>query len=188
MRDAKQAYKMKVRTLTFCNRECKRIYTTKAVTVECGWCNQPVTRLLAEFNSSVSGHMFCNQSCAASFNNTKKRKSRRSKCESLLFELLQIEFPELVMFSNDKTLLHGLELDIAIPSLSLGIEWNGVVHFKPIYGEEKLLRIQENDQRKLEVALEEGIQVIVIPDLMSSRTFVYETFKKVARAIRVLMI
>ena len=54
----------------------------------------------------------------------------------------------------------GIECDIAIPDLKIGIEWNGIVHYKPIYGEKKLSDIQERDKRKEEIAIEKKINLI----------------------------
>ncbi len=120
---------------SFCSSKCFNMHHTQIgnVTQPCGWCQKPVVRNKKELKKSRSGLLFCNRSCAASYNNTKKRKSRRSKCEAMLCSLLVEEFPDLEILPNDKKILDGFEIDIAIPSLHLGIEWNGIVHFKPIY-------------------------------------------------------
>jgi hypothetical protein len=61
-------------------------------------------------------------------------------------------------------MLEGLEVDIAVPALKLAIEWNGAVHFKPIFGNDKLASIRSRDQRKLEIASREDVNLIVIAD------------------------
>ena len=137
-----------------------------------------------EINKSKHHRLFCNNSCAASFNNHLKRKSRRSKVEIKLFHLLQTEFPDLDLLPTNKTLLDGYEVDIACPSLKLGIEWNGIVHFKPIYGEAKLTRIQQRDEEKQRIAQKKGVMLIIIPDLVSNDSTVRQAFGQIAKIIR----
>lgn len=168
----------------YCSRKCQYEGKITAVTVECGWCHEPVTRVLNQAKSSKSGLVFCNQSCACSYNNTQKRKSRRSKCEKMLFNLLCKEFPTLDIIPNDKEMFDGYECDIAIPSLSFGIEWNGVVHYKPIYGDEKLTAIKQIDKRKQEIAAEKKINLVVIPDLVSNEKYVLESFYNIKKIIK----
>ena len=97
----------------------------------------------------------------------------------MLFELLINEYPNLTIINNDKILLDGYECDISIPDLKLAIEWNGIVHFKPIYGQTKLDNIQQRDMEKQKIAVEKQINLIVIPDLVSSEKYVKESFQKI---------
>lgn len=76
-------------------------------------------------------------------------------------------------------MLDGFEIDIAIPSLNFGIEWNGIVHFKPIYGEAKLKSISDRDRQKEEIAKKKGVHLVVIPDLVSTDAYVRESFMKI---------
>jgi hypothetical protein len=78
--------------------------------------------------------------------------------------------------ANDKTLIPGYEVDIAIPSLRLAIEWNGGVHHKPIYGEEKLAIIQKRDEEKRRLAASLGIHLVAISDLVSTDQYVVQMF------------
>lgn len=172
----------------FCSLKCYGAHKTKHSTViaECANCGKPLQKLLKDLKKSYSGRLFCNRSCSITYNNRIKRKSRRSKCEKLLFDLLVEEFPQLSIKCNDKDMLGGLEVDIAIPSLKLAIEWNGIVHFKPIYGQDKLNRIQEIDKTKQEIALRNDINLIVIPDLVSKKEYVLEVFEKIKNIINEL--
>lgn len=107
----------------------------------------------------------------------------RSKSEIMLYDLLCNEFPNLEILPSNKTMLKGYEADIAIPSINLAIEWNGIVHFKPIYGQTKLDNIQQRDAEKQQIATELGVNLIVIPDLVSSEKYVKEAFQKIKSII-----
>jgi len=54
------------------------------------------------------------------------------------------------------------ELDIYIPSLKLAFEINGIFHYEPIYGQDKLDRTVSNDQRKFAACSENGISLCII--------------------------
>jgi hypothetical protein len=180
----KKTYEIKRVPNHFCSRKCKGLSQalTRIIT-KCSSCSKTLEVQRHALKKSKSGRSFCDKSCAASFNNQLKRKSRRSKCEIMLYEMLKNRFPNVAMMAGDKTMLNGYEVDIAIPSLNLAIEWNGIVHFLPIYGKDKLHRVQTNDQKKLSLAAEKGIELIVIPDLVSTPQRVKEAFIQIAKHI-----
>ena len=62
---------------------------------------------------------------------------------------------------NKKDIIES-ELDIYIPSLKLAIELNGIVHYEPIYGSDKLTKIQNNDKQKSIRCYEAGIEFATI--------------------------
>ena len=109
---------------------------------------------------------------------------RRSRCEIKLLKMLRKSFPTLRMVPNDRKLLDGYEIDISIPSLHLAIEWNGIVHRKPIYGEATLARVQVNDAAKAKLAAERGIELVVIEDLKSTPAFVRVAANRLRQIIR----
>jgi hypothetical protein len=105
---------------------------------------------------------FCSRSCSATYNNTHKTKgNRRSKLEKWLEEQLTVLYLELEILYSNKTTINS-ELDIYIPSLKLAFELNGIFHYEPIYGEDKLNQIQNNDNRKFQACLEKGIELCII--------------------------
>lgn len=48
------------------------------------------------------------------------------------------------------------------PELKLAFELNGIFHYEPIYGPEKLASIQNNDHRKFAACAEAGISLCII--------------------------
>jgi len=46
--------------------------------------------------------------------------------------------------------------------LDFAIELNGIFHYEPIFGTEKLGKIQNNDNRKMIACYEKGIELAVI--------------------------
>ena len=53
-------------------------------------------------------------------------------------------------------------MDIYIPSLKLAFELNGIFHYEPIYGEDKLAANINNDKRKVIACYEQGIELCII--------------------------
>jgi hypothetical protein len=101
-------------------------------------------------------------SCAATYNNTHKTVgSRRSKLEIWLESELHRLYPDLEIYFNDKSAI-GSELDIYIPLLTLAFELNGIFHYEPIHGTNKLESIQSNDGRKFAACCEHNISLCVI--------------------------
>ena len=128
-------------------------------------------------------NLFCSHSCSATFNNRLRKSARRSKIEIEFFDRLQSAFPSIEMLPNDRTMLDGMEVDIAIPSLQMAIEWNGLVHFSPIWGEEKLVDVQNRDRRRIELASRKDINLIVICDDRSNKQVLSKALKDVSAII-----
>ena len=148
---------------SFCSSGCYGAHCAKPqVTLPCGACGQPVTRPEKEARKSKSGHLFCNHHCAARYANTHKTVgTRRSKLEVWLEAQLRALYPNLTLLPNDKTAINS-ELDFYFPDLKLAFELNGIFHYEPIYGAEKLASIQNNDHRKFAACAEAGISLCVI--------------------------
>jgi hypothetical protein len=170
----------------FCSKTCFYKSVNKKVTVPCAWCGKEVIKGQSDLRKTKSGKSFCSSSCGASFNNTQRRKSRRSKCEKMLCEMLVLEFPNMSIIANDRDLLDGFEVDISLPEIKLAIEWNGIIHFKAIYGTDKLAKIQNRDDQKIKIAKEKGITLIVVPDLVSTEAYVKEVFQEIKKTIKIL--
>ena len=109
-----------------------------------------------------SKNFFCSQSCAATYNNTHKKKGiRRSKLEIWLEEKLSQKYKNLNILYCDKNTINS-ELDIYIPSLNLAFELNGIFHYEPIFGQKKFNQIINNDERKFQACLEHKIELCII--------------------------
>jgi hypothetical protein len=65
------------------------------------------------------------------------------------------------MLCNDKTSI-GSELDFFFPQIMLAIELNGIFHYEPIYGQDKLRKIQANDRNKYKLCYENDIELCII--------------------------
>ena len=65
-------------------------------------------------------------------------------------------------FSFNKTNAINAELDVYIQSLDLAFELNGVFHYKPIFGMNKLQKTKKNDDLKIEKCLEHKLFLYVI--------------------------
>lgn len=144
----------------FCTRWCRNTASVRARQSPCTNCGTAVPRRPCDLKKVKN--VFCSRSCAGSYNNRHKSKgSRRSKLEAFIVQRLQADFPAVEVLANDIRTI-GAEIDILIPSLKLGIELNGILHYEPIYGAEKLERIVANDQQKVAACREKGIELAVI--------------------------
>ena len=76
-------------------------------------------------------------------------------------QILPFKYPNLEFHFNRKDAINS-ELDIYIPTISLAFELNGVFHYEPIYGADKLKQIQNNDNRKFQACLERNIELCII--------------------------
>ena len=145
---------------SFCSPNCQRTYEVPTIIVNCDECNKPIKKLPNQIKKTK--HNFCNHSCAAKYNNSHKTKGTRvSKLELWFQEKLILFYPSLEFQFNRKDTING-ELDIYIPSLKLAFELNGIFHYEPIYGPEKLASIKNNDCRKMQACIEHRIELCII--------------------------
>ncbi len=172
----------------FCSQKCRKAFQVARtmICLPCGQCGSPVTRSTRIQRGSKSGHLFCDTSCAAKYNNAHKTWGiRRSKLEVWLEDKLRSTYPNLDILCNDRTAING-ELDFYFPSLKLAFELNGVFHYEPIYGgPEKLTEIQNNDARKMAACLERGIELCVVDTSQSGyfKPKVAEKFLVIVREV-----
>lgn len=137
----------------------------KPISTVCVQCNKTLIRQV----SQIKGRIFCSSSCAAIYNNAHKSTgTRRSKLEVWLEQQLTLLYPDLTIYFNMKDTIKS-ELDIYIPTLKLAFELNGIFHYEPIYGADKLASIISNDTRKFQACLEQGIELCIIDSSKQKR-------------------
>ncbi|WP_027407150.1 hypothetical protein [Anaerovibrio sp. RM50] len=110
-------------------------------------------------------------------------KVKRWVNESILTNYVMDIFTDKTIFTHYRpAILEGLELDIFIKELNLGIEYQGVQHEKAIKvwgGEEGLKIRKEHDERKARLCKENGIKLVYFwysEDI--SKDFVKEKLEK----------
>jgi hypothetical protein len=148
----------------FCSQYCNNLFNNTKISpvVKCSNCEKEFEKSPAQIKQSKSGNHFCSRSCSATYNNKHKTHgTRRSKLEVWLERQLPILYPDLEIHYNQKDAINS-ELDIYIPSLNLAFELNGIFHYEPIFGDDKLKQVQNNDQRKFQACLENNIELVII--------------------------
>ena len=128
---------------------------------------------------------FCSRNCSGTYTNTHRKTGNRiSKLELFLQENLSGYYFDY----NNRKICDGLELDIYIPELKLAFEISGIVHYKPIYGEEKFQSIIKKDKLKMNRCIDKGINLIVIKDESNRFTekYGYEILSRIYKDIHKL--
>jgi hypothetical protein len=152
--------KLKLGHVKFCSNKCSTNSYINKQKINCSNCKIEFEKHPNQIKRS--NNHFCSQKCSGSYNNKhKSHGNRRSKLEIWLEEQLSVLYPNLYIDYN-KTSAIQAELDIYIPSLNLAFELNGIFHYEPIYGVDKLKKTQFNDQNKFKLCIEHMIDLCVI--------------------------
>jgi len=160
----------------YCSRRCCNADKSTLVQINCEECNKKILKYPSQIIKNK--HCFCSYTCAAKFRNKNKTTGcRRSKLEAFLEAEIKSRYPSLNMVCNEVHLLGGLELDFYFPDLKLGIELNGITHYEPIYGIDRLTRSKDSDKRKMILCYEKGIELAVI-DTSSAKNMTVKNGEK----------
>ncbi len=88
----------------------------------------------------------------------------RWKSEEKLYEIVRKLIPGLKIKRHFRpAFLEHLELDIYIPELNIGIEYQGIQHYEPVKyfgGKRGLEKVRARDERKRNLAMENNVQMI----------------------------
>jgi len=103
----------------------------------------------------------------------KEKNKKRSKIELFVEEKL-IEYFGGLNFIFDSSNTIGYNLDIYIPSLNLGIDINGLHHYKPIFGKKAFELTQDKDKKKILECRNRGINYHTI-NISNQKRFTKET-------------
>ena len=151
------------RTGDFCSKKCGQQYKYRNSThiIICKQCSKQFKTNNAELKRKSINH-FCSHICNGIYQSQhRKYGTSRSKLEKWLELQLITLYPNLRIIFNNSELINS-ELDIYIPSLKLAFELNGVFHYEPIFGIEKLNKTQSNDNRKMLACSEKCVSLCVI--------------------------
>ena len=154
----KYALKKRKGYCQYCSIACGCSATSKRLPCDnCGKIRNVTLREIKKYK-----HHFCSQSCAATYNNTHKTYGyRRSKLEIWLEKQLNGMYPQGFVLYNYKEAIN-FELDIYFQVKKIAFEINGIYHYSPIRGQEKLDRVQYNDEKKKQLCKENGIVLYCI--------------------------
>ena len=183
----------------FCNHSCSAIYNNtkrkssinvrevvkkqKPPQFKVEWKCPVCTTVLVLNKSEADKRKYCSGRCRNKVNNM-IYTGVVSKAEKKLYTRLRSEFPHLEILQNNRKVLNGLELDLYIPSLQIGIEWNGIYHYKKVHRDNSYERIQSSDKKKELLCIELGINLIVVKDLTSNKKQVDRLIEEVVYKIK----
>lgn len=153
--------------LAFCSRICRSLSTGTKATFSCSQCSKTFLRNTAS-KYRYNNH-FCSHQCSGRHSAANKTTGyNRSQYESYLEQELSAK--GVTVITNGR--MHGYELDLYLPAYKIAIEINGIFHYKPIYGQDKLDKTQFTDRMKLELCNNLGIDLIVF-DISNFKAFKY---------------
>lgn len=134
------------RSNDYCSNICWHKKSNIQQEVECLHCKKIFNK--KDYEIKKSPNHFCSLSCSITYRNAHKTTGyRRSKMEIFLEQQIEQFYPELGCLYNDHSVINS-ELDFYFPTLKFAIELNGIFHYEPIYGQDKLEKIQSNDNQK----------------------------------------
>jgi len=169
--------------LRFCSYKCFSLHEVRKIKVLCGNCKTEILKRPCEIKESKSGLCFCSRSCSGTYYNAHKTTGyRRSKLEIWIEEQLKIDYPNINVLFNDIKEINA-ELDIYFPDIKLAVELNGIFHYEPIYGHERLSKTQNNDGRKFQACLEREIELVIM-DTSQMKKFTKDGAEKYYKIIK----
>jgi hypothetical protein len=147
----------------------------KRINCICKYCLKQFTKKESRIKKSLND--FCSKHCNGKYMNAnKKHGTKVSKLEKYIRQELSRLYPTLEIHYNQTNAIKA-ELDIYIPSFRLAFELNGIFHYEPIFGQEKLEKTKNTDSRKFQACIKESISLCII-DVSQQKYFKIESSKK----------
>ena len=176
----------------YCGKECgsvvKKRHKKAGIIINCKNCNKLVREVPSIFKKQ--GRKFCGRQCANNYNMNNCREV--SKLETFMQEALIARYPDLSFSFNDRKVIR-YELDVYIMSLGLAFEINGPCHYRNIYGENFLKAKQKNDEIKLRICPDFGIDLKIIDsskqpnaNLENSQPYISQVYEAIDKKIEEL--
>lgn len=111
-----------------------------------------------------------------------------SKNENAVANLLREEGYTVYQRTTEYSPRRAFEIDAAIPSEQVAIEWDGAAHFEPIYGDEALRKTMEKDKRKNRALVDHGWKVIRCRDHSTAHSLAFckRATEQIIEAIKTL--
>lgn len=161
----------------YCSVDCRNKGIKTSVLLNCCECEKEIEVHKYKIKNSNSGKHFCSKSCTGKYYTRNKTFGvNRSRFEEWVEDKLLKRYVDLEFDFNNKSET-GYELDIFVPKLNIAFEINGITHYKPIYGEERLRRTKEIDFEKKVICESKGIDMIIV-DVSSIRNWSPEKTKE----------
>lgn len=103
----------------------------------------------------------------------REKSGSGSKNENMVRKLLKKAGYGAVERTNDFSPRRKFEIDIPIPGEAVAVEWDGVAHFAPVYGDKDLQRVTAKDERKNQALLDFGWTVIRVRDHSTAHSMAF---------------
>lgn len=159
----------------FCSPNCYFISISENNMINCFNCGCLIKKSKSKIKKTKNS--FCSHSCNGFYQSQHKLNgSSRSKLECYIENELSKLYPNLHIDYNKIDTINA-ELDIYIPSLKLAFELNGIFHYEPIFGTEKLNKTKTKDLSKSKLCIDNKIDLCVI-DTSGQKYFKKDTSKK----------
>ena len=144
----------------FCSQKCLALSMNKKIKYNCHHCGVECEKKPSQMK--LADKHFCSHYCSSFYHSQNRTTgNNRSKLEMWIESQLTLLYPNLEVHYNRKEAIKA-ELDVYIPSLQLAFELNGIFHYEPIFGADKLTRTQTNDNRKYQACVEANIDLCII--------------------------
>lgn len=140
----------------------KRIRVSKRTYYDfiCKQCNN-------QFQSTRKDTKFCCRHCQSIFVGrlggikSSAKKIKRSKNETLFFELCKLKFSNVL---HNVNMFNGWDADVILPDLKIAILWNGPWHFRKCNKKHSVLQVQNRDKIKIDEIRKYGFNEYIISD------------------------